>query len=874
MKARFLKITSFIITAALLLTATAFSALVSGAEQAAPSFTVITVSANEIQTRGAFKAIQAALNSARYCATKDNIYKVVVEPGSYDLRAALHVYSNTTLSLQNVTLVRNSLAVCNIIRTGDDTACDKGGTGYGTNTNITIEGGALDGGGTSNTMVKVTHATNFSMVGTELRNTNNAHIMEVAAVDGFSVRSCVFKDQMLDVDGIGAEAIQFDIPKEGTIVGCRSEALSDRNITITGCTFSNCPRAIGSHTLILNVPHENIVISDNTFSDIKSVAIQAEYWKNVKIINNTIENTPRAIAFYSVYGNGSGCFRPSVLAKEGKTETSASDKFYTPFNANILIENNTISGCGTFKDVYGSDEPAAISMYGNKFDKTGKVYPEGGGGIPKGDYYITGVTIKNNGISAACNGIYLNNVRNIRVSKNKVACSNGGNTKRAVNPLTSLTVNFNAISDNDFSASPSHGMELALSAIGEISGNSVTDAAQDGILLEANSKVTGSITKNYIGKVGRYGVNIRPGSAGGTITDNIISNCGKGAVQKEKNASGSVGENYYEVVKMTSLSLNMKSVTLGDGEKCTLTPSYAPVNVVAKFTWSSANTLVASVNENGVVTACGVGETDITVTSADGNTATCHVKVLPEPESIRLNETMLTIGRGESVKLSGQLSEGTMSRRISFVSNNPNAVTVSADGTVTGISLGTATVVAKTYNGKHACCNVIVKDAPYDIWFDNSEICTGVGEFTSLSLILPDGAASHSVKYAAENENIVSVGQNGELQAKTVGETTVTATAYNGATAICRVTVKHKPDEVGFAQSEYDVIVGEVAQPEVVFGENSASHALSFQSSDPDICHINRTTGEITAKKAGTVTLTVKTYNHVSGTCRVTVHEN
>ena len=117
----------------------------------------------------------------------------------------------------------------------------------------------------------------------------------------------------------------------------------------------------------------------------------------------------------------------------------------------------------------------------------------------------------------------------------------------------------------------------------------------------------------------------------------------------------------------------------------------------------------------------------------------------------------------------------------------------------------------------------------------------------------------------------VSVDQNGGLSANAEGEAVVTATAFNGAVAICRVTVKGEPGDAWFAQKKYTVGIGESLTPEVVFPENTASHALSFQSSDPDICRVNRATGELTLKKAGTVTITVKTYNHIAATCKVVV---
>lgn len=862
--------------ATLLLSVTLTSAAVSAQTATAQEdkhLTNITVTLSEIQSKGAYKAIQTALNSARYCATKDNVYKITVEPGSYDLRSSLHIYSNTTLSLYNVTLTRNKESISNMIRTGDDTASNKGLTGYSPNSNITVEGGTLNGGSTSNTMIKVTHATNFRMISCDVCNVKNAHMMEVAAVDGFKIQNCTFKDQVMDVDNVGYEAIQLDIPKYGHIFGCRSEALNIRDVRIEGCYFDNCPRAIGTHTQILNNPFDGIVITNNTFTNLKSVAIQAENWKNVEISNNRIESTPRAIAIYSVLGNGNGAYKGSVLAKEGATESYLSEKYETPYKANIVISNNTISKCGTVKDVYANYKPLAILLMGQNITKTAKANSDGSGGYPKGDYYIDGVTIKNNTIDTVGHGIFLQDVRNADISDNTISCSKNDLIKTVFNPITTLSSTITSISNNNINTSPYHGMELASSTISNIKGNNITNAAKDGIILEAQAKVTGSVSDNYITKVSGYGLNIRPKCAAGSVRDNIICNCGKGNIKQEKTATASIGDNYFKVADMTSLSLKYDLISLGTGEKYTLVPYYTPANAVPKFTWSSSDPLTASVNDSGVVTAQQFGEADVTVKSSSGKTAVCHIKVRPEPQSIKLNESMLTIGEGESVELIGTLSEGSVSQNIEYVSNNTHAVSVKKSGVITGVGIGTATVVAKTYNGKHACCNVIVKAAPYDIWFDSGKMKLGVGEITTLRLNLPDGSASHSMVYKSDNESVLSVAQNGEILAKAEGTATVTATAFNGAKAICTVSVMKEPTEIAFTQAEYTASVGDTLPLETVLAEDTASHALSFQSSDPDVCRIDKTTGEITARAAGTVTVTVKTYNRLSATCTVTITE-
>lgn len=872
MQLRVTKILSVLL--AVLLTASlglvAFAAQNTTAEAHA---TEITVRAAEIQTKGAYKAIQTALNAAHYSATKDNIFKITVEPGTYDLRSALHVYSNTTLSLYNVTLVRNKESISNMIRTGDDTAVNKGGTGYTPNSNITIEGGKLDGAGTSNTMIKVTHASNFRMIGTDVINVKNAHMMEVAAVDGFDIRSCTFRDQVMDANAVGYEAIQLDIPKSGHIVGCRSEALNIRNVHIEGCLFDNCPRAVGTHTQILNNPFDGMVIVNNTFQNLKSVAIQAENWKNVTISNNRISNTPRAIALYSVFGNNGGGFKASVLSKEGGTKSDISDAYQTPYNANILISDNNITNCGSVKDVYADYKPLAISVIGKNLTSVAKANADGSGNYPKGDYYIDGVTIKNNKIETAGHGVYLEDVRNAVVSNNSFTCKKNDLAAAYSNPITTLTCNVTSISGNAINAAPYHGMELAQSTVNLIKSNSITGVGADGIILEAETAVTGGIAGNLITKTGANGINIRPKCAAGTVSGNIIYECKKNAIQQEKNSKANIGDNYFSISEMTSLSLSETDVKMGEGEKLSLSVSYAPVNTVAKFTWSSSAPQIVSVNDSGVITAAQFGEADITVKSVNGKTATCHVTVRPAPRNVKLDYNLLTIGQGESVALDAALSEGSVAHKISFLSNNTSAVSVSEKGIVTGVGSGTATVVAKTFNGKHANCNVIVKKAPYDIWFDTREIALGVDEIATLNVIFPEGSASHSMVFRTEDENIVSVEQNGVIRAKAEGEAVITATAFNGAKAICYVTVKGAPEAVSFSEDEYSVSIGEELTPEVVFAENAASNALSFQSSDPDICRVDKATGTLTPKAQGVVTITVKTYNRVSATCKVVVNK-
>ena len=302
----------------------------------------ITVTAEKIKKDGAYVAIQNALEIARKNATDKKRYTVEVESGDYELTDTLKIFSNTQLKLKKVTLTRSEDSDSNMIRVGNNDSADSGATGYDAYKNIIIQGGTFDGGGTQNTILKAAHATNFMIRSTNFRNVNNGHIMEIAGINGFAVKGCTFKQQHMDSEKIGYEAIQLDILKEGHIYGCRSEALPMNNVRIENCLFDDCPRGIGTHTAIYNKPFNGILIKSNKFTNLGSAAIQGMNWKNVNIVGNSIENTPRGITLYSMMGNGDGTFLASVLADEGGTKTNISESYQEPHNGNILIADNSI----------------------------------------------------------------------------------------------------------------------------------------------------------------------------------------------------------------------------------------------------------------------------------------------------------------------------------------------------------------------------------------------------------------------------------------------------------------------------------------------------------------------------------------------------
>ena len=154
MKNKVLKALIIAVCAAVLFSAVPFTAFA--------RTTDIYVSAEEIDSYGAAYAIQNALYLAEQQGSESNIVRVTVEPGEYVLDYSLHIYGNTWLKLDGVTLSRGARCQ-NMLRTGDDDGIDYGVTGYYYK-NITIEGGTFDGMlEIPNTMFKIAHAKNYVM---------------------------------------------------------------------------------------------------------------------------------------------------------------------------------------------------------------------------------------------------------------------------------------------------------------------------------------------------------------------------------------------------------------------------------------------------------------------------------------------------------------------------------------------------------------------------------------------------------------------------------------------------------------------------------------------------------------------------------------
>ncbi|MET0017925.1 Ig-like domain-containing protein [Oscillibacter sp.] len=131
------------------------------------------------------------------------------------------------------------------------------------------------------------------------------------------------------------------------------------------------------------------------------------------------------------------------------------------------------------------------------------------------------------------------------------------------------------------------------------------------------------------------------------------------------------------------------------------------------YTWYSEDDGIASVDENGTVTAVSAGTINIYATDGTGK-GLCVVRVkggtgtaaepLPSGGEVKLNREDITLSKGETF----QLKNTGITTAQTWSSSNPNVATVSGSGTVTGVSAGNATITM-SYDGNSLTCIVRVK---------------------------------------------------------------------------------------------------------------------------------------------------------------------
>ncbi|MBO4230884.1 MAG: Ig-like domain-containing protein [Bacteroidales bacterium] len=176
------------------------------------------------------------------------------------------------------------------------------------------------------------------------------------------------------------------------------------------------------------------------------------------------------------------------------------------------------------------------------------------------------------------------------------------------------------------------------------------------------------------------------------------------------------------IIPVDSVSISKTTITLVEGDSETLSVTVSPSTATNKsVSWSSSRPDVATVDEDGKVTAVKAGAASITVITTDGSkTAKCDVTVEPRPipvAGISLDKSSLELVEDEEASLIATIAPSDASNKtFTWSSSNTQIATVDDSGKVTAVAPGTATITATTADGgKTAACAVSVEAKPIPV---------------------------------------------------------------------------------------------------------------------------------------------------------------
>ena len=158
--------------------------------------------------------------------------------------------------------------------------------------------------------------------------------------------------------------------------------------------------------------------------------------------------------------------------------------------------------------------------------------------------------------------------------------------------------------------------------------------------------------------------------------------------------------------------------------------------------------------------------------------------------AITLSQTTAEVPAGETLQLTATvLPENATDRTVSWTSSNPAVATVNANGLVTAVAAGTATITATTNDGTNltATCAVTVSQPtvqPAGIELSEKAFRLQLNQSHQVS-VTTEGVGG--VIWSSSDTNIASVDANGVVTAHKNGIAIITATAADGATMWCSV---------------------------------------------------------------------------------------
>ena len=262
---------------------------------------------------------------------------------------------------------------------------------------------------------------------------------------------------------------------------------------------------------------------------------------------------------------------------------------------------------------------------------------------------------------------------------------------------------------------------------------------------------------------------------------------------------------------MSAIRLNFDEVVLKEGGDTLIVALVEPADYPGRFVWESMNAEVASVEQDGHVTAISGGRTFVLVKSG-GVTKGCAVTVKTDIKSIAFesDELLLAEDGATDLKVVTEPAE-VFATKLIWESSDKEVVVV-ADGLLRAEGRGKATVKVYSEDNTQVCdsLEVIVAKliSAIKLSFDSTEMF--VNKTLQLSAKLtPTDSDYPQLKWYSTDPDVATVDQHGLVTSLKEGQTKIVVEAVTGsAKAECDIVVRERLYNPNGDESVEDLLPG------------------------------------------------------------------
>lgn len=368
-----------------------------------------------------------------------------------------------------------------------------------------------------------------------------------------------------------------------------------------------------------------------------------------------------------------------------------------------------------------------------------------------------------------------------------------------------------------------------------------------------------------------------------TVSDGVVTGMSQGNVVIWASATdGSDVRTPFHVQVLqpvTSIAISGEEVVPVAGS-IDLTATITPTNADnQEIHWTSSNSMIASVNSQGVVTGLQPGNVTITGTSTDGGevSESHNVQVVRQVIAVKIEGERL-VHTGNSVQLAVDVTsdEPLPDRSVTWSSSDASIVSVDSNGIITGIANGSATITATSNAESYYCARhqVTVDTLISNIsLFGVSDIDTG-SKSQIYATIMPVSATNKELIWSSSDLSVAIVDGNGLISAVSAGTATIEAKASDGSETkgTISITVFPLPSEISITGESALLVDTTTELSAIVLPASARNKSVSWSSSNSDVTTVNDC-GVVTARGNGTaiITATAEGNTSVSSSHSITV---